>query len=303
MKKVLPLGAGGSGFWTKALLLTWVAAVVALEPCLAQATGTSVTAPSKDQIQRLRTRLNSLKDVKQDFGDIYRGSPAITIATPSGFGADNNTFYVGTSYQTQIRNVNGGAQDAGLGIGFGLFDARQAVGLELNYGIASLTGRTRPFGSGAFSARVSHQFEDDLAVSVGWNSFANLGGGVDDVRPTNNFQGSVFGVVTKVFRTQEAIASPFSRVAFTLGAGNGQFRTFRDVEARRDTVGVFGSVAVRIIEPLSTVVEWTGQDLAAGVSFVPFRDLGFVITPAVRDITGSGFPARFVLGAGVAFRF
>ncbi|NEQ24932.1 MAG: hypothetical protein F6K28_38730 [Microcoleus sp. SIO2G3] len=33
------------------------------------------------------------------------------------------------------------------------------------------------------------------------------------------------------------------------------------------------------------------------------KNIPFVITPAVRDLAGAGDEARFVLGAGTAFRF
>jgi hypothetical protein len=51
------------------------------------------------------------------------------------------------------------------------------------------------------------------------------------------------------------------------------------------------------------LAEWTGQDLAVGLSIAPFKNFPFVITPAVRDVTGSGYAPRFVLGAGVSFKF
>jgi hypothetical protein len=68
-------------------------------------------------------------------------------------------------------------------------------------------------------------------------------------------------------------------------------------------INVFGSVGVRVARPVSAILEWTGQDLAAGVSIAPFDNFPLVITPAVRDITGAGDGARFILGAGVALNF
>lgn len=66
---------------------------------------------------------------------------------------------------------------------------------------------------------------------------------------------------------------------------------------------VFGNVALRVAKPASLVVEWTGQDLGVGVSVTPFANLPLVITPAVRDITGAGDGARFVIGTGFSFQF
>jgi hypothetical protein len=55
--------------------------------------------------------------------------------------------------------------------------------------------------------------------------------------------------------------------------------------------------------PISFVTEWTGQDLAMGLSIVPFKNFPLTITPAFRDITGAGEGARFVLGTGIGFGF
>jgi len=66
---------------------------------------------------------------------------------------------------------------------------------------------------------------------------------------------------------------------------------------------VFGSLGVRVARPVSAIVEWTGQDLGAGISVAPFDNFPLVITPAVRDITGAGDGARFILGASVAINF
>jgi hypothetical protein len=75
------------------------------------------------------------------------------------------------------------------------------------------------------------------------------------------------------------------------------------VNTDADTFNGFGSAAFRIARPVSVIVEWTGQDLAAGVSIAPFRNFPLVITPALRDITGAGDGARFVVGTGVSFQF
>ena len=66
-------------------------------------------------------------------------------------------------------------------------------------------------------------------------------------------------------------------------------------------VGVFGSAALQVYPWANIITEWTGQDLAAGVSIVPFSNFPMVITPAVRDIAGEGDgDPRFVVGVGVS---
>lgn len=248
-------------------------------------------APPPQQVQNVRDRLQNLQEV-ENFGSIFQGSPSITIANPTGFGADNNTIFVGGTFQEETRRSNEADGAAVIGVGVG--DARRVVGAELSYTFASF-GNNRDFGSGGFNFKLHREFGDS-AVAVGWNGFVTIG---DD----SDLEDSVYGVVSHVVRIRDDISLPLSRLALTAGIGNGQFRTENDIRDDDDTVGVFGSAALRIAQPVSLITEWTGQDLAVGISVVPIRDINWVITPAVRDIAGAGDGARFVLGTGFSFQF
>ncbi|MEM7063188.1 MAG: hypothetical protein AAF572_08485 [Cyanobacteria bacterium P01_B01_bin.77] len=223
----------------------------------------------------------------------YRASPAMTISNPSGFGADNRTAFIGLGYQERTRFSN--EQDGGAVIGVGLGDARDNVGVQLSYTAASFGG-SRDFGDGGFNVKLHKRLADDWSVALGWEGFITTADVVD-------FEDSIYGSVSHIIRTRESITDPFSRVALTAGVGSGRFRTEDDVFDDRDTVGVFGSMAVRVAEPVSAIVEWTGQDLAVGMSITPFKDVPLVLLPAVRDIAGAGDGGRFVLGAGFSFQF
>jgi len=257
---------------------------------LAQAPNPTQPAPCRD-VNRLQEELRSLEDI--DTQEPLRASPALSIVIPTAYGAHRNTGFVSATYQERTRYSD--VDDGALGIGIGLGDAEKSVGVELSYTLASF-GSNRDFGSGGFNAKVHRRLPQGWAVAAGWNGFLNLG---DD----NDFENSVYGVVSKIIRTREDINQPFSRVAITAGIGNGQFRTEEAVEDDNGTINVFGNVAVRVAEPVSLIAEWTGQDLGVGVSIAPFKNIPLVITPALRDIAGAGDGARFVLGAGFAFKF
>jgi hypothetical protein len=166
------------------------------------------------------------------------------------------------------------------------------VGVELSYALETTDDS---FGEGGFNAKLHRRLGQDLSGALGWNGILNIG--------RNDFEQSKYGVITKIFRTQESLNSAFSRVAFTVGVGDGQFRSNGAVDDGDNNINVFGNVAVRVVRPVSFIAEWTGQDLALGLSIAPFRNFPFVITPAVRDLAGAGDGARFVLGAGTALRF
>ena len=227
-----------------------------------------------------------MPEIEEDFG----ASPALSIYIPVGFGADNNTVFLTGSYQASVREDDGSVGAGGIGIGLG--DAKDGVGFELSYALETTDDE---FGEGGFNAKLHRRFSDDFAGALGWNGFVNIG--------RNDFEQSKYGVLTKIFRTQDSINDAFSRVAVTVGVGDGQFRSNGAVDAGDNNINVFGNVAVRIARPVSFIAEWTGQDLGLGLSIAPFRNFPLVITPAVRDVAGAGDGARFVLGTGVAFRF
>ena len=255
------------------------------------AQGVPTTTEACVEVEDLKTQLRALENINKP--EEFQASPALSIVIPTGFGADNNTGFISATYQQRTRYTD--TSDGALGIGVGLGDARKAVGVELSYTLASF-GRSRDFGSGGFNVKVHRQLANDFSVAAGWNGFLNVG---DD----NDFENSVYGTATKIFRTRDDINSPFSRVAVTAGIGSGQFRSESAIANDSGGVNVFGNVAVRVAQPVSLIAEWSGQDLGVGVSVAPFKNIPLVITPAVRDIVGAGDGPRFVLGTGFAFKF
>lgn len=249
------------------------------------AQGTTRTCPRPQAIPRV--------DVPE-LPDEYGASPAMSIYIPVGYGADNNTVFLSGTYQPTVRdtreNDEGSVGTGGIGIGLG--DASKSAGVELSYAFETTD---ESFGEGGFNAKLHRRIGQDASAAIGWNGFLNIG--------RNDFEQSKYGVVTKVFRTQDSLSKPFSRVAFTVGVGDGQYRSNGAVKAGDNNVNVFGNMAVRVARPVSFIAEWTGTDLGLGLSIAPFRNIPFVITPAVRDVVGAGDAPRFVLGAGTAFRF
>ena len=274
----------------------------------ATTTPATPSAPGADtqEIQRQLDEINKNQaaPVPDKFNSYQpKTSPAFSIFNPVGFGADKNLLFFALDYQSRTRF--GTKSDGEAGIGVGLGDALTAVGVELSYSINSF-GSSAGFGSGAFNAKIHKRISEDTAVAIGWNQFlkTQFGAGSNGNGPSDYPNNSYYAVGTKILRTVDDINQPFSRVALTAGVGSGVFLPFdRNGNLDRTGLNVFGSVGVRVARPVSAIVEWTGQDLGAGVSIAPFDNFPLVITPAVRDITGAGDGARFILGASVAFNF
>jgi hypothetical protein len=290
--------------------------ILAQTPPAPPAPETPSSAPAKPATNQenkdLQDRLNNINNnnLTPDKYNTYnpRTSPGFSVFNPVGFGADNNLVFFALSYQNRTRYTQSSDGEGGFGIGFG--DANN-VAAELSYSINSF-GSSAAFGSGAFNIKVHKRLSEDSAVAIGWNQFikTQFGAGRNGNGPSDYPNNSYYAVGTKIFRTREDINDPFSRVAVTGGIGSGVFLPFNENTLDRTGLGVFGSLGVRVARPVSAVLEWTGQDLAAGVSIAPFENFPLVITPAFRDITGIGASssgaaagARFVLGASVAFNF
>jgi hypothetical protein len=217
-----------------------------------------------------------------------RYSPGITYLTPSAYGRSLGQFSVGGSFQSRVRYRS--ESDAFIGGGFGLGDPRKAVGLDVSIGIADVT----TFERGTIGFKVHRRLPAQFAIAVGVENALTWG--------TIDAGISPYGVVSKGFQLREDPRMPFSQLYVSAGAGTGRYRSESDIVNRRDSVGVFGSVAVRVIEQVNFITEWSGQDLTLGVSVLPFPKVPLVFTPAVTDVTGTaGDGPRFSFAVGFGF--
>jgi hypothetical protein len=219
-----------------------------------------------------------------------RYSPSITYLTPSAYGKSLGQFSVGGSFQGRVRY--GTESDAFLGGGFGLGDPRKAVGLDVSIGIADVT----TFERGTIGFKLHRILPAQFAIAVGIDNALTWGNINGDISP--------YGVVTKAFQIREDPRMPFSQLYVSGGVGTGRYRSEGDIINNRDSVGVFGSVAVRLFERVNLITEWSGQDLTLGVSILPFPKIPLAFNPAVTDVTGTaGDGPRFTFGVGFGFSF
>ena len=221
----------------------------------------------------------------------YRASPSITIINPSAYGASWGSFGIGFGFQERARFVD--QSDGVIGLGFGLGNPQKNVGAQVG---VSLVDVSSPLRDGAVNIKLHRRLPKDFSVAIGVQGITTWG--------ETDGGSSVYGVTTKRFKLRRDRTKPFSEMYTSLGLGGGQFRSESDIDDGNETVGVFGSVALKIIEPVGLVTEWTGQDLTIGIPLVLFRRVPLVVVPAITDVTGTaGDGTRFVLGVGYSFSF
>lgn len=220
----------------------------------------------------------------------YELAPNITIISPSAYGKSWGNLSVGFGFQERTRFTQ--EADGVFGIGIGLGDARKAIGLDIGVTITDLDTAE----DGTISFKLHRQLPHDFAVAVGVLNAIDWG--------LTDSGRSFYGVVTKRFRLQDSPEKLFSQLYVSAGVGSGQFRFESNINKNDDSINIFGSAAVRVAEPVSAIVEWSGQDLTVGLSVIPFRNIPLTITPGVTDITGNaGDGSRFILGVGYLISF
>jgi hypothetical protein len=272
--------------------------------------------PSEAEAAALKDEIESYQPAPKRWLKRYKASPGITMAIPSGFGADRGKAFFGVGVQqTRVSTRDGAA-----GIGIGLGDARKGVGVQISYtsasispgklfpGLGGIPASNRPFGAGGFNIKVHRQFPDGLSLAVGADSIINIGprtGGIsgasNDGTVQNESEGTYYVAATKLFQLKPDATDSFSRLAVTVGAGIGRFQPTQTLIDGKKIITPFASVALKVSPAASVIAEWTGQDFGVGLSWVPFRNLPFVISPGIRDIFGpDATRPRFILGFGMS---
>jgi hypothetical protein len=278
-------------------------AAVAAVPRAASAQGDDAALRRKFSIAVPSAEMSTILQPEQ----FFRGAPGTNTGSVMAFGPNWGDAYIGGSYQNQTRGVYNSATkttsanrsyDGSVSAGFGLGNSRDAVALEVD--ITSLsTFHSGFFNRTAFSFKLNRMLDDYSAIAVGVEN-----GFIAGPSPTDG-TASWYAVASRVFLLPGASSNDvFKAVTASFGLGNGRFRFIQDVATNKSTVNAFASAALLIVDQVSVIADYTGQDFDVGLSLVPFRQLPIVITPALSDVTGTASKTmRFTLGVGIGMHF
>lgn len=263
---------------------------IAISLVVALVTGASMAAAQDPD--SLRNKYLLPKPDSASYPTFYRAVPAITVLSPSGYGAEAGEVFGGMGFQARTRYTH--QVDGAVAVGFGIGNASRNVGFEtdlISYG----TIRSGFMRHVAVSFKLSRLLSRSAGIAAGFeNAFHSSG--IDGDR-------SIFFAASNVFTLRHDRAAPFSEMTVTAGAGSGRFHSERTYTDHRNGIGGFGSLSFRVTRPVSAIADWSGQNLTLALSLAPFAHFPLVITPGVTDITrNSGDGARFIVGAGSGIR-
>ena len=223
--------------------------------------------------------------------EMGRAQPGVAASSPIGFGPGRNDAFAGFGYQNST--ATGGNSDGAATAGIGLLSPTEVVGIELT--VTSLSTVRSGFGSRMVGGMKVHKLFGRTGVGLGMEG-VRLTGDEFDTRE------SIYLAATQVRTLRDA--STFNQVTINGGIGTGRFQSNEAFIDGENGVGVFVSAGLRMNEYSSAILDFTGAQLNAALSFSPFASMPVVITPSINDVTGAaGQAGRLALAAGLSWKF
>lgn len=223
--------------------------------------------------------------------EMGRAQPGVAASSPIGFGPGRNDAFAGFGYQNTI--ASGGNSDGAATVGVGLLSPTEVVGVELT--VTSLSTIRSGFGSRMVGGMKVHKMFGRTGVGLGMEG-VRLTGDEFDTRE------SIYLAATQVRTLRDA--ATFNQVTINGGIGTGRFQTNDAFVDGKNGIGVFASAGLRVNEYSSAILDFTGAQLNAALSFSPFAAMPVVITPSINDVTGAaGQAGRLALAAGLSWKF
>lgn len=240
--------------------------------------------------------LNLPEEILQQLRDQItapKGAPGIAFGSPVAFGAAWGDLYAGIGGQTlPEENANGQDVDGSLALGFGLGNASKSIGLDTTIGVISLEDEFAEDGNVSFKLHAA--LPNQSAFAIGIENTARWGAG-------ENGQSSIYAVYSKLWGP--TLFGKKRPLATSVGVGSQRFVDVDDA-GNKEGLGVFASTALQVNRRVSTILDWTGVDLNAGVSVVPFRTLPVTLTVGAINLTeNNGVDVEFSGGIGYSYNF
>jgi len=225
-------------------------------------------------------------------------APGGSLGTPMGFGAQWGQGFVGLSGTDGVGNTR--KTDGSMAVGFGLGDPQKNVGLEVTAAIISL--KTRFGDSGTVNMKLHRWLPGNAAVAVGVENIGTWG----TAKKAPNVKPNGYLALSKVFALQPDNLYHAYYLIASGGFGNGRFQSSvfdaYTPNVKYNKMGAFASIGFHFHPQAALVSSWTGKDLNAGLSIVPFHDYPIVLDLGAVDLLRHNQPkTRFIGSLGYAF--
>lgn len=223
---------------------------------------------------------------------VARSHPSTTVNTPTAHGPGWKQVYAGVGYQNRIRYDDWQDGVATVGAGFG--NPKQFVGLDVRLNI--LDTYTDIAEDRSVSVKLHRRLPSHSAVAVGYENIWHTEG--------TDGGSSRYAVASKVLFLRDRPTVPLGSMVVHLGLGTDRFLPEQQFARGEEGINAFGGLALRVHPRLNAIANWTGQDLALGLSFAPFESWPVVVTPSLVDVTGrAGDGVRFSVSASLGVDF
>lgn len=221
-----------------------------------------------------------------------RAQPGVASSSPIGYGPGSRDVFAGIGYQNSTGF--GGDEDGAISVGTGFLNAEELFGIEAV--ITSVSTVRSGFGSRMLAGVKVHKI-----LANNWG----LGVGVEGIRLNGDefdTKESYYIAATNTMKLRDNAL--FNQATFNLGLGNGRFQSFDSFQAGDNNVGVFASAGLRINYFSSAIIDYTGQQVNAALSFAPLKSLPAVVTASLNDLSGeAGDKARLALAVGFSWKY
>ena len=217
-----------------------------------------------------------------------------SLSTPTGWGASNNTLFIGTGGTTPQPYRE--TADGSISFGAGLGDSVDNIGLELSVSLNDFS----TIGEPSYGIKLHKYLGYGLSVAVAGEHLFHA--------DTSDADESFYSVISRASQNHSNDGG-ISKFHYSLGAGNGRFgekspMDQSDGKGKHGTY-VFGSTAYEIIHDTNIIAEWTGININVGISTVPLKNIPMTVTIGLGDLVKqfSGDGIRIFGSIGFSYKF
>ncbi|MBR9814413.1 hypothetical protein GYB61_11225 [bacterium] len=217
-------------------------------------------------------------------------TPGSAFGSPIAFGSNLGDVFFAVGGTEALPGESDKDYDGGAVLGFGLGNASSAIGAEITVGLISIEDDFAEDGNIGF--KVHTKVTDTTSVAVGVENLGRFG----QAEGTNS---SHYVALATAWQLRPGVPENPLTLITNIGVGDNRFDDFGE-----DGTGAFGSAALFFTPQVGAIVDWTGRQLNAGVSFVPFRSFPMNITVGAANVTERNHEdVRFSGSVGFSFNF